>query len=48
MNLESDYHSGLVSLDFNNDGFVDLVSALRDYENDKWDIDLIKIIQIIH
>lgn len=42
MNLESDYHSGLVSLDFNNDGFVDLVSALRDYENDKWDIDLIK------
>lgn len=42
MNLESDYYAELVSLDFNNDGFVDLVSALRDYENDEWDIDLIK------
>lgn len=42
MNLESDYHVGLVSLDFNNDGFVDMISALRDDSNNNWDIDLIK------
>lgn len=42
MNLDSDFHDGLVSLDFNNDGFTDMISALRDNSNDNWDIDLIK------